>query len=579
MRPFWDIVVNTFRSGGCILRIVDSKRNQQVFIGLFLLAGVLHVVEDWLHNVPAPDYSLVTLCFCFVFSIYSALLLIWIRSVYSRLLPTKARGYLITMTLLMLLYLCLRVYRYRVALSAAALRLTWFAFYLPMTVIPALFWMVCVRVARGETRRGWEERLLLIPAALFSVLILTNDLHHLVFVPKPGIGELIGSNGTYTYRLPFYLTYAWMILAVAAGLFLLIRACGHGKSKKTILLFLAVTFVWFGLIELHRLKKIVEFIPPYEAPEIHVFSMLAICEICIQKRLIPHNVNYSEFFEELPMPVLITDREFCVVYRSAEEIHANSDQLSAALEAPIQIRLNQKLSGKRISGGFAFWLVDETEVQKANEALSEANELLESENTLIKYENRQKEQTAYLRSRHHIYHEIAEQMYPWQKRIEELLNSARPGTPAFRRDIASVSVLNAYVKRKTNLLLMVSEQKEIPLWELFLAVSESGRYLSYADLKTSVDESGFMETQSPDAEALLPSGLIIALYDTFEILAEQLLGSASLLMVSYSQGTLRLAANPKTQIATADTPLPVRSDEHEGIQSLTVCIREGGGMK
>ena len=80
-------------------------------------------------------------------------------------------------------------------------------------------------------------------------------------------------------------------------------------------------------------------------------------------------------------------------------------------------------------------------------------------------------------------------------------------------------------------------------------------------------------------KALLPSGLIIALYDTFEILAEQLLGSASLLMVSYSQGTLRLAANPKTQIATADTPLPVRSDEQEGILSLTVCIREGGGMK
>lgn len=213
---------------------VNGKRNICGFIGLLFLAGVLHVVEDWLHNVPEPDYSLVTLCFCLVFSIYAGLLLIWIQSVYDRLLPTKARGYLISMALLMLLYLGLRVYKYRVAVSVAALRLTWYAFYLPMTVIPALFWMVCVRIARGETGRGWDERILLIPAALLSVLILTNDLHHLVFVPKPGIGDWYGSSGTYTYRLPFYLSYAWMILAVAAGLFLLIRACGRGKNKRTI---------------------------------------------------------------------------------------------------------------------------------------------------------------------------------------------------------------------------------------------------------------------------------------------------------------------------------------------------------
>lgn len=557
------------------MQIVNVKRNICRFIGVFLLAGILHVVEDWLHNVPEPDYSLVTLCFCLIFSIYAGLLLVWIRSIFTRLLPTNARSYLMTMALLMLLYLCLRVYKYRVALSFTAIRLSWYAFYLPMNMIPALFWMVCVRISWGETHKGWDERLLLIPAGLFSVLILTNDLHYLVFVPKSGIGYWYGASGTYTYRLPFYLSYAWMILAVAAGLFLLIRACGRGKNKMTILLFVAVLLAWLVLIGLHRLKKIVEFIPPYESPEIHVFSMLAICEICIQKRLIPHNVNYAEFFRELPMPVLITDRKLCAVYRSAEEIHVSADQLFAALEAPIQIRSDQKLSGKRISGGFAFWVEDESEVQKANETLSEANELLESENTLIEYETLQKEQNAYLRSRHRIYHEIAEEVYPWQKRIEELLDSAHPDTPTFRRDIASVSVLNAYVKRKTNLLLTLSEQKDIPLRELFLSVSESGRYLSYAGLKTSVDESGFTETQ----EELLAAGLIVALYDTFEILAERLLGCASLLMVSFSQGTLHLAANPKAQIETSGTPLPVCSNEREGIRYLTVCIREGGGTK
>lgn len=559
------------------MRTVRSKMNHLIFIGLLLLAGVLHMVEDWLHNIPAPNYSLVTLCFCLVFTIYSALLLVWIRSVHSRLLPAKPRAYLIAMALLMLLYLCLRVYRYRVAVSAAALRLSWYAFYLPMTMIPALFWMVCLRIGRGETRRGPDERLVLIPAAILSALILTNDLHHLVFVPKPGIGDLIGTSGTYSYRLPFYLTYAWMILAVAAGLLLLVRTCGRGKDKKTILLFVGVLLLWFGLIELHTLKRIVPFIPPYESPEIHVFSMLAICEICIEKRLIPHNVNYAGFFAQLSMPVLITDRELRTVYRSADEIHADRGQLAAALEAPIRLKPDQKLSGKRINGGCAFWVEDETELRRANEALSEANELLESENTLIEYETRQKEQNAFLRSRHHIYREIAEKMYPWQKRIEELLNAARPGSPDFRGDIARISVLNAFVKRKTNLLLTVSEQETLPLRELLLAVSESGRYLSYAGLKTSVDESGFLADREQDtAGGMLPSGAILALYDTFEALAERLLGCASLLMVSCSKGDLRLASNPEYQIETAGLPLPVLSEEREGILYLTVPAGKGG---
>lgn len=561
------------------MRIMESKKNHLLFIGLLLLAGVLHVVEDWLHNVTQPNYALVTLCFCLVFAIYAALLLVWIRSVHSRLLPIRPRTYLIVMALLMLLYLSLRVYRYRVAVSAAALRLTWYAFYLPMTTIPALFWMVCVRIGRGETRKGWDERLLLIPAAFLSALILTNDLHHLVFVPKPGIETLIGTSGTYRYRLPFYLTYAWMILAVVAGLLLLIHTCGRRKHKRTIVLFVGILLLWFALIELHSLKRIIAFIPPYESPEIHVFSMLAICEICIQKRLIPHNANYAGFFSELPMPVLITDLELRASYRSAARIHAKRSQLAAALESPFQLTSDQKLYGKRISGGYAFWIEDEGAVRKANEALAEANELLEGENTLIEYENRQKEQNAFLRSRHHIYHEIAEKMYPWQKRIEGLLRETNSESPSFRSDVARVSVLNAFVKRKTNLLLTVSERETLPLRELLLAVSESGRYLSYAGLKTSVDESAFLEERKPETgEEQLPSGTIVALYDAFEILAERLLGCASLLMVSYSNGDLRLSSNPAAGIEIADTPLPVLSEEHEGILYLTVRAREGGDL-
>ena len=559
------------------MEITGRKRNSLFFIGALLLAGALHIAEDFCHNVPTPDYSLVTMLFCLVFIIYSALLVFWIQTVHARLVPSKARTYLITTAVFMLVYLFLRVFKYRIAADTAVIRFTWYAFYLPLTLIPALFLMVCIRIGRGERPGLWDERLTLIPAGLLSAIILTNDLHHLVFLPKPGIEEFLGRMGTYTYRFPFYLTYGWMVFAIAVGMTLLVRACGRGKNRRPLLQIAAVILLWFFLNGLHRLKAIVEFIPPYESPEIHIFCLLAIFEICIRERLIPHNENYAGFFANLPMPVMITDRDFRPVYLSSSGIEADRGRLSDALSAPVYLQSDRKLSGRQLRGGYAFWIEDESEVRKANEKLAEANELLESENTLIEYENRQKEQNAYLHSRHHIYHEIAAQMYSSQKRIEELLNAARPGDKGFRERIARVSVLNAYVKRKTNLLLMASEAEEIRLQELMLAVSESGRYLTYAGLRTSVDESGFCAAPAAgDEGADLPADTLIALYDSFETLAERLIGCASLLMVSYSGDRLTLAVDADAFPKISGIGLPVSSEDRDGILYLTVTAKKGG---
>ena len=71
---------------------------------------------------------------------------------------------MIWIMLLMILYLCLRVFRYRIASSAAALRLSWYAYYVPLMLVPALFLMVCFRISStGLKSVKWDERLLLIP--------------------------------------------------------------------------------------------------------------------------------------------------------------------------------------------------------------------------------------------------------------------------------------------------------------------------------------------------------------------------------------------------------------------------------
>ncbi|MCR4584951.1 MAG: hypothetical protein K5686_04435 [Lachnospiraceae bacterium] len=543
-----------------------QKKNTLLFILIFIAAGLVHILEDFFHNVPEPDYSLVTFIFCLMLIVYPLLLLFWILSIRTRLLPSRSRSYMFAAALLMILYLCLRAFRYRIADSAIGLRYGWYAYYVPMILMPTLFMMVCIRSGRGANTK-FNERLLLIPAVLLAAVVMTNDLHHAVFVPKPDTKVLIGSGGTYTYTFLFYMIYAWIILSIIIGVALLLKECGRGHDKKTMTEVIAVIVVWMILLQLHNLKRSIEFIPPWETPELNIFSIIAIFEICIRERLIPYNENYPGFFSKLPMPVMITDKAYEPVYRSAGSMDPDREQLEDALKASIYIEEELKLSGKSINGGFAFWIEDESEVIRANEMLKEANELLESENTLIEYENKQKEENAYVSSRHHIYHDIAEKMYPYQKRIRDMLSDIKPGDPDFREAIAYVSVLNAYVKRKTNFLLLASEADKIAMNELYLAISESGRYLSYVGLKTSVEESG--------TKAELPAEALIALYDSFEILAEGMIGEGKLLMVSFTPDGLKLACDIK-KLPPAEVPAYLETNISEDILYITLRIPTGG---
>ena len=193
--------------------------------------------------------------------------------------------------------------------------------------------------------------------------------------------------------------------------------------------------------------------------------------------------------------------------------------------------------------------------------------LFEQENNLIQAETEQKKKDAYLRSRHHIYHEIAQELYPCQKKIGQILDQAEPGSEDFRDKIALVCVLNAYVKRKTNLLLLAAENKMLNAQELTLSLEESANYLTIAGLPATVQSS---------EDGLYPAEQILSVYDAFEMLSEQLIGKASSMMVSWEGMHLLLAVPTEYLPDTEGISLPVECHTEEDI--LYMDIFSGGGV-
>lgn len=548
------------------MRTNSQRRNTVWFICFLLLGGIFHYFD------PTENLALNSFLFCGRYTVFSGLVLFWILSVRSRLLPTRVRKYMVAAGILMLSLLALQVFSNRIVGDAAAAaevnRYSKYAYWIPQTLNPALFLAACVRICGGSRDRAkWDERLLLVPAALLSVMVLTNDLHHLVYRPKVDYPELAIITGRYTQGTGFYLLYAWIILAFVAGLVLLFRETGR-RTAKGIALLAGVTLAWFIMLLMNMLVfDLLRVHQPYSTQEINIFGMLGIFEVCIRNRLIPSNENHTGFFAQLGLPVMITDAALSPVYMTNQPLNAAEAELKTSLQAPVYTQEDTRLSGMKIRAGYAFWAEDESELHRENRRLEAANEILSEENSLIRAENELKEKKARLDAQNRVYDRIAAELFPRQKRIESLLEEAAPGTDGFRRALGECCVLNAWCKRKSNLLLLDEAALPERHRELFLALQESARFLKCC----GVDAAAVGEETTD-----LPLADIHELYDTFEAVIEAWLPAMQRMTVSLLEDGIRLAVDMKQSLPLPETVLPVEERSGDGTVFLTVRRRKGG---
>ena len=536
---------------------MDSRKTAHrtlLFIAFLLLGGALH------SNDPDEYHFAVSVIYCAEYLIYAGLILFWMQSAGERLLPARAKGYVLTAGGMMLLFIAAQFTKFRIAVIPGLTRYCWYIYYIPMLFIPTLFLMTSMCIGWGSAGRKPRELLLLIPAGLLALGVLTNDLHRVAFIPKGiSINSLTGGNGTYTHGFLFYAAYAWAGGAMVAGVFVLIAACrksGGWKKALLPLLTLAVTPSLMALCK--RIPK--NSIPiTFEWVEICVFSMLSVFEACIRTRLIPSNENYPGFFSQMDLPAMITDRDLKAAFRTQSEVRATEEQLRISLNDPVYPVPDIRLFGMEIRSGNAFWTEDESALNRLNEELQDANEVLLQENELLEKEQELTAEQAGIEERSRLYQKAAQEVYPVQKRISEVLKSIHPGTDSFRPDIAKALALMAYVKRRANFVLVEVERGMVTAKELASALEESAHYLRYCGLNATVDIKAVRDF--PCREAM-------AAYDCFETIAETLLGKAGDFFIRLRDDELMIMAEggdlSKNGPELSGLPLPVRQTCEDG---------------
>ena len=542
-----------------------------LFVFGILLAGLANAAAKLINLkytesqgafIAAPFLS--TVLFCLNLFIYLFVLVFWAHSVRQRLLPSKSRVYLIAAACCAVAMLILRSVKYRMV-DAADLdlaRYLWYTYYVPMILLPTLFLMTCINIERSNRSKGLDEQLLLIPACILILLFLTNDLHHLAFRPN-GDTVMTGANASYFNNIVFYLYYVYYGVTITAGLILLVRANRRLNSFRKTALPFAFLLIMLALVLIDKTLNWVRLPSMFTAPEIVSFGMIGMFESCVRNRLIPYNENYAGFFSSMRFPAVITQKDLTAVHRSAESIDADASQLWASLENPIYLDEDTRLTGMPVSAGYAFYTEDESELHRLNDKLREANDLLAGENDLIQAENELRAKQAQIDSRNLIYARIAEKMLPYHRRALEMIDDMDKDDPDFQTKLARLNLLNAYIKRGTNLLLVDEGMDEISTGEVGIALDELSQHLAYCGIQARVKVID---------ETILRSDALMLFTSVYEV-AAALIGQATMVNIVINGGSLRMTADCEQP---PELTIPAEITESDGLYYFIITCQEGG---
>lgn len=448
-------------------------------------------------------------------AIYIFLFSAWAVSVRNRIIHVRIRRYLSAVAAFMVFWFLIRTVKFHFSpelLSPHLPRCLWYLYYLPMLFIPMLAVLVAVSLGRPEDAplpkwTVWFSGF----TALLLLLVLTNDLHQLIFRFPPDAP--VWTDLDYGYGPGFVPVAGWILLSALIMLAEIWRKCRIPYSRRRIwqpvlpvFLLLIYTIVYYSQAPWLRFLL---------GDMTAVFCLLyaATLELCIHCGLIPSNTHYREMFDASTVGVQITNENDQVFLSSAAARPVPEALRKEAQNGPVMLEGGLRLCEAPIRGGHVLWQEDVSDLLSVLARLNETGEELQSYSVLLAEENRQKQRRCELQEQNRLFDAVQQQVSPAKARLAGLLRQldAAENTETARRIHGRLALVGAYLKRRSNLVFLADQSGAVPARELLLCLNES---LSSLRLAGAVCALKF------DLEGSINSSAAGLLYDFFEAVVE-----------------------------------------------------------
>ena len=507
-------------------------------------------------------------------SIYIGLFVAWGISVRSRIIQPQVRRYLTAVSALMIFWMTVRSIRYSLEEALWVMRHLWYLYYLPMLFIPLLAVFIALSLGKPESFRlpKWTV-LLYIPTAALLLLVLTNDLHQLVFrFPEDAVVWM----NEYRYDIVYFPVVGWMVLCALTALVIMLVKCRVPNSRKVLVLpFVPVVLsVIYGALYIFQ----VPWLRLIAGDVTVVFCLLiaATLESCIHCGLIQSNTHYNDLLLSCTLRVQLTDPEYqrLLSSRSAEPIPL---QIMRQTETgPVRLDGGLRLSGAPVRGGHVLWTEDVSELLEVLEELQDVKDSLEDNNALLRAEYTLKAREAHIAEQDRLYNIIQRETAPRIKLLAELTDAFETmGDEAQRKQIlGKMAVIGAYLKRRSNLIFLADKT---PLFQ------EKELHLTFGESMDNLELCGITCGLLSELEGPVEARQLMKMYDLFEEIVERSIDTMSTITVwiGPADGALRITIN--TDSAADLSPLGSDSvsalRDEDGEWQLCMVLRAGGELE
>ena len=445
--------------------------------------------------------------------IYIALYIGWGISVSKRIIQVQVRHYLIAVSGLMVFWFVIRSMKYYFITDIGIARQLWYLYYLPMLFIPLFSLFVAISLGKPENARLSKTALLLlsIPTVLCLLLVLTNDLHQLVFSFPEGEVWTDINNG---YTFGYYIVLGWEILCALAAFVIMIIKCRLSYRKKYLPFLLLACSIVYAFIYVSGVEWMQLIGGDIVAAQCLMFT--GILESCIQCGLIQTNTGYEELFMVSRLGAQITDQGNTVCLASSNARELTDEQRMSAKTHPVLADKTTLIKSKPIRFGHVLWQEDVSELTEAIEQIEENCRDLSERNRIRRKNLETKKKIPSLQEKNRAADVLNRETTGQISMIEHLLTQYDTENDAQKREklLAGAAVLGAYIKRYGNLLLVSHREETADILDLSRCFEDSFVNLELLDVKCLC---------TLPADVILATKDMLRIYRTFETILEDCL--------------------------------------------------------
>lgn len=470
-------------------------------IFLVFVAGILHTM-DYFSLINFPVHTI-------IFCLYTTIIFLWLRNMNNRVLRSSVVRRFKTIGILLIFYLAFRTLKYEILLeSPLAVRYIRYFYYVFPIVLIQLVFLTSLFVGKSERENISDFwKLLWVPTGVLVILILTNDIHGLVFSLDAS------SRGLNQYGPVFYFGIIYIgILSLLTLFFTMIPYITRGPIS-TIVPSISILLIWALYTFLYMLgwQPFEYFKMVFKSAEFNILMVILFIESLVFKRLIPSNRGYESFLKMSSLNIGIMDLNENIIFTPKNYPNIEPMLINKSYKKPVLLNENTLLESASINGGKSFWFVDLTDFNKLKKRLMQLNEEMLSENELLKANNKLKKNMVKVEEQKEIREYIQLKLEPQFEKLNNIMKNLPEDEVEFEKTLKYACILDVYIKRYANLFLLTKNKKDLDLSELRLAFSESLDYLELSQVRTDLD---WRINRSFDAK------ICLKLYEIFQNILE-----------------------------------------------------------